>query len=69
MPIEQLLAVKGSKRLVCNLRQATARKISGGSSGPKGFEILVPLYRSIRRWKDRNQSVLSPLFAVANAAK
>src|SRR5262249_40886719 len=28
----------------------------------KGFEVLLPLYKSIRRWKDRNQSVLLPLF-------
>jgi transcription antitermination factor NusG len=28
----------------------------------KGFEILLPMYRSIRRWKDRDKSVLSPLF-------
>jgi transcription antitermination factor NusG len=28
----------------------------------KGFETLLPLYRSVRRWKDRNKSVLSPLF-------
>lgn len=28
----------------------------------KGFDILLPIYRSIRRWKDRDKSVLSPLF-------
>ena len=28
----------------------------------KGFEILLPLYRLIRRRKDRNKSLLSPLF-------
>jgi transcription antitermination factor NusG len=28
----------------------------------KGFETLLPLYRLIRRWKDRDKSVLSPLF-------
>jgi transcription antitermination factor NusG len=28
----------------------------------KGFDILLPLYRLIRRWKDRDKSVLSPLF-------
>jgi transcription antitermination factor NusG len=28
----------------------------------KGFEILLPLYRLIRRWKNRDKSVLSPLF-------
>jgi transcription antitermination factor NusG len=28
----------------------------------KGFEILLPLYRSIRRWNDRNKAILLPLF-------
>lgn len=28
----------------------------------KGFEILLPLYPLIRRRKDRNKSILSPLF-------
>jgi transcription antitermination factor NusG len=28
----------------------------------KGFQILFPVYRSIRRWKDRNKSLLLPLF-------
>ena len=28
----------------------------------KGFETLLPLYRSVRRWKDRDKSVMSPLF-------
>ena len=28
----------------------------------KGFEILLPLYRLTRRWKDRDKSLLSPLF-------
>jgi len=28
----------------------------------KGFEVFLPLYRSIRRWKDRNKTALSPLF-------
>ena len=28
----------------------------------KGFDILLPIYRSIRRWKDRDKTVLSPLF-------
>lgn len=28
----------------------------------KGFEILLPLYRSVRRWNDRNKAALLPLF-------
>jgi transcription antitermination factor NusG len=28
----------------------------------KGFEVLLPLYRSVHRWKDRNQPVELPLF-------
>ena len=28
----------------------------------KGFEILFPVYRSVRRWKDRNKILLLPLF-------
>jgi transcription antitermination factor NusG len=28
----------------------------------KGLEVLLPLYRSLSRWKDRSQSLLLPLF-------
>src|SRR5271156_6261850 len=28
----------------------------------KGFEVLLPLYRSANRWTDRTQTVLLPLF-------
>ncbi len=28
----------------------------------KGFEILLPLYRSVRRWNDRNRTAFLPLF-------
>jgi transcription antitermination factor NusG len=28
----------------------------------KGFEILLPTYSSMRRWKDRNKTVFLPLF-------
>jgi transcription antitermination factor NusG len=28
----------------------------------KGFEILLPIYRSVRRWKDRNKTIFLPLF-------
>jgi transcription antitermination factor NusG len=28
----------------------------------KGFEVFLPLYESIRRWKDRNKMLMLPLF-------
>jgi transcription antitermination factor NusG len=28
----------------------------------KGFEVLLPLYKTAHRWKDRSQAVLLPLF-------
>lgn len=28
----------------------------------KGFEIFLPLYESVRRWKDRNKTISLPLF-------
>jgi transcription antitermination factor NusG len=28
----------------------------------KGFEVFLPLYESIRRWKDRNKKLTLPLF-------
>lgn len=28
----------------------------------KGFEVFLPLYESIRRWKDRNKTLSLPLF-------
>jgi transcription antitermination factor NusG len=28
----------------------------------KGFEVFLPLYESMRRWKDRNKLLLLPLF-------
>lgn len=28
----------------------------------KGFDVLLPLYRSLSRWSDRTQTVLLPLF-------
>jgi len=28
----------------------------------KGFEILLPLYKTVRRWKDRNKILSLPLF-------
>ncbi len=49
--------------LVCNLLQAPARKKRGGSSdAQKSFDILLPMYQSVRRWKDRNKSIMLPLF-------
>src|SRR5271166_5463973 len=29
----------------------------------KGFEVLLPLYRSVHKWKDRKQAVELPLFS------
>lgn len=37
-------------------------KSAAGFLTDKGFEVLLPLYRSTHRWKDRKQSVLLPLF-------
>lgn len=37
-------------------------KSSAQSLTRKGFEVLLPLYRSANRWKDRTQVVLLPLF-------
>jgi transcription antitermination factor NusG len=28
----------------------------------KGFEVFLPAYRTVHRWKDRNQTVVLPLF-------
>jgi len=28
----------------------------------KGFEVFLPLYDSVRRWKDRNKTLSLPLF-------
>jgi transcription antitermination factor NusG len=28
----------------------------------KGFEVLLPVYQSVRRWKDRNKTLSLPLF-------
>lgn len=28
----------------------------------KGFEVFLPLYESMRRWKDRSKMLLLPLF-------
>jgi transcription antitermination factor NusG len=30
--------------------------------GTKGFEVFLPLYESVRRWKDRNKLLSVPLF-------
>lgn len=37
--------------------KSAARLLEG-----KGFEILLPLYQSLHRWKDRNKLVTLPLF-------
>lgn len=33
-----------------------------GTLSAKGFEVLLPLYNSVRRWKDRNKVIALPLF-------
>ncbi|HVZ84260.1 MAG TPA: UpxY family transcription antiterminator [Terracidiphilus sp.] len=33
-----------------------------GQLGSKGFEVFLPLYESVRRWKDRNKLLSLPLF-------
>lgn len=37
-------------------------KSAAGLLTDKGFEVLLPLYQTTHRWKDRRQSVLLPLF-------
>jgi len=37
-------------------------KTVSGMLSQKGFEVFVPLYTSIRRWKDRNKKLQLPLF-------
>jgi transcription antitermination factor NusG len=37
-------------------------KVVGSMLVQKGFEVFIPLYTSIRRWKDRNKKLLLPLF-------
>jgi len=37
-------------------------KSAAGLLAEKGFEVLLPLYRSTHRWKDRRQTVFLPLF-------
>lgn len=33
-----------------------------GALAAKGFEVLLPLYNSVRHWKDRNKVIALPLF-------
>lgn len=37
-------------------------KAVAGMLSAKGFEVFLPLYESIRRWKDRNMMLSMPLF-------
>jgi transcription antitermination factor NusG len=63
MPIEELPAInapKGAWYAIYAKHQH--EKSAADLLARKGFEILLPLYRSLRRWKDRDKSVLSPLF-------
>jgi transcription antitermination factor NusG len=63
MPIEELPASKGPKDAWYAIyAKHQHEKSAADLLTRKGFEILLPLYRSIRRWKDRDKSVLSPLF-------
>jgi transcription antitermination factor NusG len=63
MPIDKLSVVKGPKQpWYAIYTKHQHEKSAADLLARKGFEILLPLYRSIRRWKDRDKSVLSPLF-------
>jgi len=63
MLIDERLAITGSNdRWYAIYTKHQHEKSSADVLTRKGFEILLPLYRSIRRRKDRNKSVLSPLF-------
>ena len=37
-------------------------RVASDSLEKRGFEVLVPLYRVSRRWKDRTKTILLPLF-------
>ena len=63
MAIEKLPAIKGPKDAWYAIyAKHQHEKSAADLLAHKGFEILLPLYRSIRRWKDRDKSILSPLF-------
>jgi transcription antitermination factor NusG len=63
MSIEELPPIKGPKDAWYAIYAKHQHEKSAAELlTRKGFEILLPLYRSIRRWKDRDKSVLSPLF-------
>lgn len=63
MRIEELPALKGAKDAWYAIyTKHQHEKSAADLLGRKGFEILLPLYRLIRRRKDRDKSVLSPLF-------
>lgn len=63
MLIDKLSSVEGSKdSWYAIYTKHQHEKSAADLLTRKGFEILLPLYRLIRRWKDRDKSVLSPLF-------
>lgn len=37
-------------------------KVAAAALGGRGFEVFLPLYREVHKWKDRKQTVLLPLF-------
>jgi transcription antitermination factor NusG len=63
MPIEEFPALNAPKEAWYAIyAKHQHEKSAADLLTRKGFEILLPLYRSLRRWKDRDKSVLSPLF-------
>jgi transcription antitermination factor NusG len=63
MPIEDLPSINGSKDAWYAIyAKHQHEKSAADLLARKGFGIFLPLYRSIRRWKDREKSILSPLF-------
>ena len=38
------------------------KNVAGALTG-KGFEVFLPLYTAIHRWKDRNKQLMLPLFS------
>jgi transcription antitermination factor NusG len=63
MPIEELPATEGPKAAWYAIyAKHQHEKSAADLLVRKGFDILLPLYRSVRRWKDRDKCVMSPLF-------
>ncbi|MGA3165453.1 MAG: UpxY family transcription antiterminator [Terriglobia bacterium] len=42
--------------------RAQHEKVVAQALSSKGFEILLPLYRAVHRWKDRSKQLALPLF-------